>query len=369
MPVSALGQDGRALAYVQDGYYLHKLMRRLFVYEFVAGGGFADDALPPQLLSEGQAMLEALLADLAAAPGRRVVTTVDERVSLRAPPGVEVVRVCPGSGLATFKAVAGAADDVWLIAPETGSRLAELSQIAAGLGTRLVGPNAAAIRHACNKLHLARRLAEAGIAVPRTWPGDEARRAEREIGYPLVVKPAVGAGCEGVGLARTSAELKTLLRAAARTGPAIVQEYIQGIQASVSVLCGVGSPRPLSLNGQDVKVGDSFLYAGGTVPLRHPAAEAGVRLALAACELVPGLAGFVGVDLVLSESEAVVIEINPRLTTSYVGLRAATDVNVAELILGTGEGDGIDPGFPLPLQRTVEFSADGRVRALQEQSG
>lgn len=346
---------------------MHKLMRKLFVHEFVTGGGFADGTLPPRLLAEGRAMLEALLADLAVTGSRRIVTTVDERVSLRIPPSVEIVGVAPGNWLATFKAVAAAADDAWLIAPETSNRLAQLARLAAELGARLVGSTAAAIRQTSDKLHLVGRLAEAGIAVPRTWPVDELERAERAIGLPLVVKPALGAGCEGIGLARTRAELHVLLRAAARTGPAIVQEFIEGTPASVSVLCGAAGPRPLSVNGQDLRVGRSFAYAGGSVPLRHPAAEAGVGLARAACELFPGLAGFVGVDLVLSGSEATVIEINPRLTTSYVGLRAATDLNLAGLILG--EAEGVDPGFPLPLDREVEFTAGGRVRALQQRFG
>lgn len=337
-------------------------MRRLFVYEFVTGGGFAREALPPQLLSEGRAMLEALLADLAGTGRRRIVTALDERVSLPLPPGIEVVRVSPRSALATFRALAAAADDAWLIAPETGGRSAALAQLAAGLGARLIGASAAAIRVAGDKLHLLRRMAEAGIAVPRTWPASEARRAQRRVGFPLVVKPAVGAGCEGVGLARDAAELAVLRRAAARAGQPIVQEYIEGTPASASVLCGTGRPRPLSLNGQHVSAGPSFSYGGGSVPLRHPSAEEALSLALAACELVPGLAGFVGVDLVLSDAGPVLMEINPRLTTSYVGLRSAADLNVAELILG--EAERADLRYPLPLQRSVDFTAAGRVRVV-----
>lgn len=342
-------------------------MRRLFVYEFVSGGGFAGEAIPPELLAEGRAMLEALLADLARIGGQRIVTTLDERVSLRPPPGVEVVPIAPRTGLATFRALAASAQQAWLIAPETGGRLAALAQLAADLGARLVGPSAAAIRLAGDKLHLLRRLAEAGIEVPRTWPASEARRAQLEVGFPIVVKPAVGAGCEGVGLAQDPAELARLVRAAGLAGQAIVQEYIEGTPASASVLCGTGLPRPLSLNGQNVSVGPSFTYGGGCVPLRHPSAEEALALAVSACEFVPGLVGFAGVDLVFSRTGPVLIEINPRLTTSYVGLRAATDLNVAELILGGAAGT--DPGYPLPLQRGVEFTAAGRVRVLAERSG
>ena len=48
--------------------------------------------------------------------------------------------------------------------------------------------------------------------------------------------------------------------------------------------------------------------------------------------LIPGLTGYVGVDLVLTEDSALLIEINPRLTTSYIALRQVTPVNLAKAI-------------------------------------
>jgi len=45
------------------------------------------------------------------------------------------------------------------------------------------------------------------------------------------------------------------------------------------------------------------------------------------------LRGYVGVDLVLSANAAFVVDINPRLTTSYVGLRKVAHFNLAEALL------------------------------------
>src|SRR5690606_3678108 len=60
------------------------------------------------------------------------------------------------------------------------------------------------------------------------------------------------------------------------------------------------------------------------------------RLAQKIARSLPDLAGYVGVDLMVVNDDRLrleVLEINPRLTTSYVGLRAATGTNVAGLIL------------------------------------
>jgi predicted ATP-grasp superfamily ATP-dependent carboligase len=77
---------------------------------------------------------------------------------------------------------------------------------------------------------------------------------------------------------------------------------------------------------------------------------------------VPGLAGFVGVDLVLADGGPVVVEINPRLTTAYLGLRRACAANVAALALEAL--DGRSPSIPR-LDRRVRFTTGGRVTEVR----
>ena len=57
-----------------------------------------------------------------------------------------------------------------------------------------------------------------------------------------------------------------------------------------------------------------------------------------------------------SGEDDVVIEINPRITTSYVGLRAATGVNLAAPLLDCHGWQEV----PLVLQ-DVEFTASGEI--------
>jgi predicted ATP-grasp superfamily ATP-dependent carboligase len=72
---------------------------------------------------------------------------------------------------------------------------------------------------------------------------------------------------------------------------------------------------------------------GGSVPfdslLQNEAFDKAKRI----IELFPDLSGYIGIDFVLTEKEAVAIEVNPRLTTSYIGLRRVIDFNPAQAII------------------------------------
>jgi predicted ATP-grasp superfamily ATP-dependent carboligase len=56
-------------------------------------------------------------------------------------------------------------------------------------------------------------------------------------------------------------------------------------------------------------------------------------LARQIARVLPGLAGYIGVDVMVGENGLRVLEVNPRLTTSYAGLEQAIGRNPAELIL------------------------------------
>jgi len=364
---------------------------RILVFEFASGGGFAASPLPASLVREGRAMLNALVADLVAIGGHEIVTTADRRLALTAPKGVEVVPVGPGAAVLPDELVSSV-DAVWLIAPETDGCLERLARRVERLGKMLLGSASTAIRRASDKHRLPGVLARCGVAHPRTrLLGATANAAPiaEALGYPIVVKPRHGAGCAGVRLVLNPRELRLAVRArpqvrlkadatyesvrgvrlqpdlrgVRREPDRVVQQYVHGVPASVSLLCDGRRAVALSLNAQAVRVGSSFSYRGGCTPLDHPLAHLAFDAAIRTCEAFPELRGYVGVDLVLSRAEVVVIEINPRLTTAYLGVRSAIDRrsrhgNIAAIAIEACRGR-----LPRPprLARRVRFTSSGRV--------
>ena len=131
------------------------------------------------------------------------------------------------------------------------------------------------------------------------------------------------------------------------------------MHASVSLLVHRGEVVPLSLNQQHIHVDFSFTYQGGRIPLEHPGAVQALALAARVAALIPGLDGYVGMDLILTDDGPCLIEINPRLTTAYVGLRQVVDLNLAQAIWNTCRYGKLP--HAVALTGRVAFSKDGAI--------
>src|SRR5262249_54794707 len=285
-----------------------ELIVRILVYEFASGGGLAGRDLPASLSREGAALRAALVRDLAATGCHQIVTTADGHVRPDLPPDVDVAVVPEGDRAreAALDRLIASVEAVWLIAPESDRCLERLAARVERHGRTLLGSGSRAIARASDKARLPERLAEAGVSHPVTrvvGPRDDPPRLARRIGYPVVVKPARGAGSCGVSLARHAASLGRAgtPRRSSTPGPILLQQFIAGPAASVSLLADGVRAVPLALNAQTIGSSPPFAYRGGVTPFDHPLASRAIASALAVCRALPSLRGFVGVDLILTD--------------------------------------------------------------------
>jgi len=330
---------------------------KIFVHEYAVGGGFSGGEIPRGFLLEGYAMLASLLEELSRLPGsHHVVISLDARLRNLKVCANEIVPVPDGEFGRIFSTLVGSSDAVFIIAPEAEGILAGLSEEVERQGKFLLGAGSRAVREAGDKYRTFQVLTEHRIPTPGTvllsGAGDIPSQCA-DLNYPLVLKPQDGAGCSGVFLVRTREELE---RAAGQIQDRayLAQEFVAGTPASVSLIGNGREITPLSLNAQQIKSSFEMAYLGGSVPLRHPLQDRAFAAARRACSAIRGLKGYAGVDLVLTNREAVVIEVNPRLTTSYLGLARVSGRNIAELILRAcvrGEAPR-----PFPLHGPVSFS-------------
>jgi tyramine---L-glutamate ligase len=293
----------------------------VLVYEWVTGGGLAGSALPASLAAEGAAMRRAVAADFASLPARgrrvRVTMTLDARMAEEPGPWT-VARVDGPDAFDRVRRLARTTDFTVLIAPETTGVLARQTRELGASGSRLMGATAEAVELTGDKARLAAWLESCGVAHPRTRRIVPALGLPGDFTYPAVLKPIDGAGSLDTYYVRDA----TSLPAAARAMPeALLQEFVAGRPSSASFLVdtkgqawliGIGSQRTAIRDGR-------FEYLGGSSPAAWRHASEPLRRVV---EGIPGLRGFVGVDFIWDprSDHATVIEVNPRPTTSYVGL-------------------------------------------------
>jgi tyramine---L-glutamate ligase len=307
---------------------------RLFLYEYTnAAPGEAGGAAA--LRGEGWAMLSALAADFGRVPGAHITTLLHHGVRQRL--GHNCVHMGAGEERDSFRRLARAADFCLVIAPEFDDLLAARGAWVQEAGGRLLGATVDAIRLTADKLALAQHLHRHGVPTPATVPLEGSLAS---VSFPAVCKPRHGAGSRATFLVNKVSELAGVVAVAEAEMPGadrIVQPFMPGLSASVSFLLGPGRMVPLAPAAQELSADGRFHFRGGRLPLEGGLAERAVHLGRRAIESVSGLRGYAGVDLVLGEktdgSLDYIIEINPRLTTSYIGLRRLARGNLADALL------------------------------------
>ncbi|QEH37344.1 carbamoyl phosphate synthase-like protein [Aquisphaera giovannonii] len=339
----------------------------VLVHEWVTGGGLAGEAMPPSLAAEGSAMRRALAREFAAA-GLRVRVTLDARFLEDDPGPWSVVRLV-GTDAEGLIPAAREADYTLAIAPETAGVLAGLARAMEAEGVRSLGCSAAAIDLAGDKARMARWLEDHGFETPASRVVVPASGLPRGVRFPAVLKPIDGAGAIDTYRIDGPDDLPPRGRAMRL---ALLQEYRPGVPMSASFLVDGGRAELVATGRQDVVIeGGRFVYRGGSLPVPCPAAVPSlVRLV----ESLPGLRGLVGVDFLWDPDrrEAVVLEINPRPTTSVVGLcRLLPPGLLARAWLAACDAPGFEPPTPGTLAASIgpgvraDFEAGGRSEIVQ----
>jgi tyramine---L-glutamate ligase len=276
-------------------------------------------------------MRDALLRDLSALP-YEISTSVDARLN---PPEncAECALVQAEDDVwRIWQTQIKAADAVFIIAPETDGTLHYLTQMAGLQGSLILGCRPTAIQVTAEKMTTFLALEAAGIATIPTYTFDNWPKSH----WIWLAKPNDGAGCSDTMCFNNADALQDWIVQNKKQQTHVIQPFQPGDNASISCVMKNGKAHVLSCNTQEIDIVNHQLgYKGGVIN--------GMRDYWSACEIVanqvaialPDLAGYVGIDVIIDGDEVIVVEINPRLTTSYAGLREATGKNPAELIINT----------------------------------
>lgn len=216
--------------------------------------------------------------------------------------------------------------------------------------TRNIGCGSLNIALCSNKRRTGELLSSQGIAVPK----------EKNEGLRLIKKIS---GVDGQNMRLSDEE-----PGEGEFG----QEFIKGENISVSLVGGriTGDtclsysgkgPVVLSLNRQYIeRDGDRFFYRGGETPVDHPRRDEIIDTAVKSLNIL-GCQGYAGIDVVVAD-EIYVVDVNPRPTTSLVGICSVMEEEIADILVESSRGNVPDM---VHLNGRVTFDTKGLVKRLE----
>ncbi|MEX2680400.1 MAG: ATP-grasp domain-containing protein [Candidatus Sigynarchaeota archaeon] len=338
----------------------------ILVLELTTAGGMGSGMERMESISiEGLAMLDALVADAIDGnfePHVLLQEGIDVPMHSSLDARVHWHRVGIGNNVQDMiKDLAPRVRYYYIVAPEFGNYLEAYTALLESYDGILLSQPSTAVRAGSNKKDVMQQLAAAGIQVPPTQKMDEFITAPA-IPYPVVVKPQRGAGSIGVFLARNETELQDAIAANERLSFSrdmmIVQEQVVGKQLSASAVASRRGTVLLGINEQNIVLSPARFsnskYQGGIVGPMHPELAVECERVARAAAGAFHLEGYFGFDFILDKrGTPIVVELNPRLTTSFVGLKM---VHRASLLRFIADHKGDKPVIP-PWNPQNEFIA------------
>lgn len=316
----------------------------LFISEYITGGGLAHDLLPESLKQEGLMMLNALVSDCQQIENCEITLTLDSRIDCQFD-DVKVIVINPDMDYTqVIQQHALQSDKTWIIAPESGEVLANIMALMRQLGVSTVNCDEHSIRLCADKLQCDKYLSDIGVATINTLSRHELHAYYQAV----VIKRRDGVGCEGMKICASGRAALDYINDSELSNDAwYVQPYIEGQHKSLSLICLNGAAKVLSVNAQIMSFKNQVKLMSCMTNVQSISPEIEV-LANTIASALPGLKAYVGVDLIETENTCFVVDVNPRLTSSYVGLRQCLIDNPADIILQSCDTD--------TLPRTVQHS-------------
>jgi len=324
-------------------------INRIFIFEFISGGGFNHVDIPISLFTEGFGMLRVIAEDFKNL-GFQIKTLIDFRIQhmiryLKIDFTKEITQ-----NMDIFLEVKNAVKDckyVFIIAPEFSGILYNLTKMMKDQNKIILSMNLEAIRLGSSKFETYKYFKVQEVTTPLTnhLPSnliheDHIMKIISKFKFPVIIKPEDGVGAESIFYFENKSQISSFFTSNQSHFKSdrdyIIQEYVPGKDLSVSIIGNSQGSNILSINAQYVeinKLNNNSTYLGGYTPIsdyeniRNQFEKQFQQLNLI------GFTGYYGIDFIRKTDNSLsFIEINPRLTTSYIGIRNITKKNPLLLI-------------------------------------
>ncbi|WP_411728482.1 ATP-grasp domain-containing protein [Methyloglobulus sp.] len=311
---------------------------KVLIFEYITGGGLNKSDLPESLAREGLLMMQSLIDNLAGIDTVEPLIMLDFRIAgrLASKPANTHIIGLEQECHQEFIRLMSLCDAIWPIAPECDSILQTLCEEVGRSGKLLLTSSASVVAIVGNKWLTYGHLRRHSIATVETQrlasfsftPGE------------WIVKPIDGVGCMDSHLITDQEDFDTIT-AALDKGDYIVQPHLKGEKTSLSCLFKQGRGWLVSANRQQFAIINKQYHLTGITVNFTSDTSLYQALVNDVATAMPDLWAYVGIDLIETPDQILVLEINPRLTTSYAGIYAARGINCARAVVELLTGDPV----------------------------
>ncbi len=368
------------------------MSNKIFIFEFISGGGFNKGTLPISLFCEGFAMLRASIEDFKSLDFE-IETLLDDRISklneILVADTISIVKK-NDDFIKIFKKILLNNDFAFIVAPEFQNILYNLTKLAEENNKKLLSVGSSFIQQFTSKYKTYQFFQSLNLNTPKTQliPSNNnglnikvLKNIFEILRRPIILKPEDGVGAESIFLIDNVERLNEFIKQMNSNKesfierPFIIQEYVSGQDLSVSfigrklnLIENSYKPLPICINAQILNISKSTepsQYFGGYSPIVSVPMNYLNQLVSALSKFK--VEGYFGVDFIKCTSNPnplYFIEINPRLTTSYLGIRNILKENIFEIICNSKLGN-IKDFDPHPISfshyRRLDFSLKEKI--------
>ncbi|MBN1215839.1 MAG: ATP-grasp domain-containing protein [Candidatus Lokiarchaeota archaeon] len=331
--------------------------KSLFVFEFISGGGLNKSSIPSSLFCEGFGMMRAIINDFKRL-GFKISTLLDNRIRhFQNLLDVDLIFYINSNMnyISIFKNMVKKNEFCFIVAPESSEILKNLTEIVKINNKKLLSIDIKGIEIGTYKYKTYKFFKKNKLETPKTFKIPMEHRIPNKefiiskyniIQSPIIIKPDDGVGAESIIYISKKDQIKNILAEKLKTLDIernfLLQEYVNGESLSLSLM-NYYSPenneyrtKILSINTQKIalsKINNSINYLGGYTPYSNYK-----KLYKKVSEILNHIKfcqfnGLFGIDFIQNKHKISFIEINPRITTSYLGLRNVLNRNPADLIV------------------------------------
>ncbi len=308
-------------------------VKNVLVYEHITGGGLAKQDLPESLLKEGQLMLDALIQGLSAIPLINITVLLDWRCHTLVKHG-DFERVIVKQHQSVFDLLPTILDQydyIWPIAPEIDETLFRITKLLEKHQIICLNSGHDSVRQCSDKFQTFQLLSQANVATidtallntySNTWQDD------------IVIKHRYGMGCLDSFYISEPGQFDVIVDQLSHKNDYIVQPFVAGDVLSLSCLFNRRDATLICINRQHItQRSGQFCLTACEVNVDYSDLSCFQTMIDRIFNVFKGLWGYVGIDIIATDDhQYYVLEINPRLTTSFAGIYSALGINIARTV-------------------------------------